>query len=163
MAYNKTPQSRNEEILLSMINQTEYDKTPQSREEELLLELKNVIEQGGGGDSQHHYSTDEHVVGTWINGSTLYEKTIKKQNISSVSSSTVLIPSSELTGMNIIEIDGSYVSRTSNSTYAINAYINSDTITATWLAEDNIYYWLYWGATDTYDAYITIRYTKTTN
>jgi len=123
--------------------------------------IVDLISESSGGDSQHHYSTDEQVVGTWIDGSTLYEKTIKKQNISSASSSTVLIPSSELTGMNIIEIDGSYVSRTSNSTYAINAYINSDTITATWLAEDNIYYWLYWGATDTYDAYITIRYTKT--
>ena len=110
-----------------------------------------------------HYSENEQVVGTWIDGSTLYEKTIKKQNISSVSSSTVLVPSSELTGINIIEIGGSYVSRTSNSIYAINTYINSSTITATWLAEDNIYYWLYWGATDTYDAYITIRYTKQTS
>jgi hypothetical protein len=122
--------------------------------------IVDLIE-SSSGTSGHNYSTTEQVVGTWIDGSTLYEKTIKKQNISSASSSTVLIPSSELTGMNIIEIDGSYVSRTSNSTYAINAYINSDTITATWLAEDNIYYWLYWGATDTYDAYITIRYTKT--
>lgn len=26
--------------------------------------------------SEHHYSTDEQVVGTWIDGSTLYEKTI---------------------------------------------------------------------------------------
>lgn len=74
MAYDKTPQSRNEEILLSMINKTEYDKTPQSREEELLLELKDAIEQGG--DSQHHYSTDEQVVGTWIDSKTLYEKTL---------------------------------------------------------------------------------------
>lgn len=112
-------------------------------------------------DPLDHYSTDEHIVGTWLDGSTLYEKTIKKQNISSASSSTVLISSSELTGMNIIEIGGSYVSKTSNSTYAINVYINSSTIIATWLAEDNIYYWLYWGASDTYDAYITIRYTKT--
>jgi len=110
-----------------------------------------------------HYSENEQIIGTWIDGSTLYEKTIKKQNISSVSSSTVLIPSSELTGMNIIEIGGSYVSRTSNSAYVINTYINSSTISATWLAEDNIYYWLYWGAADTYDAYITIRYTKQTS
>lgn len=41
--YNKTPQSRNEEILLSILNDTEYTKTPQSREEELLLELKDKI------------------------------------------------------------------------------------------------------------------------
>lgn len=44
--YNKTPQSRNEEILLSILNDTEYTKTPQSREEELLLELKGKIGHG---------------------------------------------------------------------------------------------------------------------
>ena len=46
--YNKTPQSRNEEILLSILNlnDTEYTKTPQSREEELLLELKGKIGPG---------------------------------------------------------------------------------------------------------------------
>jgi hypothetical protein len=113
--------------------------------------------------SDHIYSTQEQAVGTWVDGKTLYEKTIVKQNISSASGSTVLIPSSELTGMNIVEIGGSYVSRTKNSTYAINAYINSNTIIATWLSEDDIYYWLYWGAADTYDAYITIRYTKSSS
>lgn len=40
-------QSRNEEILRSIIDETEYNKTPQSREEELLLELKQAIEGGG--------------------------------------------------------------------------------------------------------------------
>lgn len=40
-------QSRNEEILRSIIDETEYNKTPQSREEELLLELKQAIEDGG--------------------------------------------------------------------------------------------------------------------
>lgn len=106
------------------------------------------------------YSTTEREVGKWIDGSTLYEKTIVKQNISSVSSSTVLVPSSELTGINIVEIGGSYVSITTASTYPINAYINSNTIIATWFSEGDIYYWLYWGDSDTYDAYITIRYTK---
>lgn len=28
-----------------------------------------------GKDGMHHYSTDEQVVGTWIDGSTLYERT----------------------------------------------------------------------------------------
>lgn len=42
-------QSRTEEILRSIIDDTEYDKPPQSRVEELLLELKAAIEEGGGG------------------------------------------------------------------------------------------------------------------
>ena len=108
------------------------------------------------------YSTTEREVGKWVDGSTLYEKTIVKQNISSASSSTVLIPSSELTGINIVEIGGSYISTTQSSTYPINAYINSNSMITTWLAEGDIYYWLYWGEADTYNAYITIRYTKVT-
>ena len=43
------PQSRNEEILQSIVDDTEYTKVPQSREEYLLLEIKDIIEQGGGG------------------------------------------------------------------------------------------------------------------
>lgn len=32
------------------------------------------------GEYAHHYSTDEHIVGTWVDGSTLYEKTIVINN-----------------------------------------------------------------------------------
>lgn len=45
------PQSRNEEILQSIVDDAEYTKIPQSREEYLLLEIKDLIEQGGGGTS----------------------------------------------------------------------------------------------------------------
>lgn len=45
------PQSRNEEILQSIVDDTEYTKVPQSREEYLLLEIKDIIGQGGGGTS----------------------------------------------------------------------------------------------------------------
>lgn len=45
------PQSRNEEILQSIVDETPYTKVPQSREEYLLLVIKDLIEQGGGGTS----------------------------------------------------------------------------------------------------------------
>ena len=67
--------SRNEQILEAMINGTEYSDPPQSRIEALLLELKEVIEQGGGS-SGHTYSEDEQIVGTWIDGRSIYEKTL---------------------------------------------------------------------------------------
>ena len=38
------PQSRNEAILMSIIDETAYDEEPESRIEELLLELKEKIE-----------------------------------------------------------------------------------------------------------------------
>jgi hypothetical protein len=31
---------------------------------------------GGSGSSEHTYSTEEQVIGTWIDGKTIYEKTI---------------------------------------------------------------------------------------
>lgn len=47
------PQSRNEEILESIVNGTQYTRVPQSREEYLLLEIKDLIEQGGGGGTSN--------------------------------------------------------------------------------------------------------------
>ena len=50
------PESREEEILVSMIDGEEYDKAPESRIEALLLELKEVIEEGGGGGGTTNYN-----------------------------------------------------------------------------------------------------------
>ena len=44
-------QGRNELILQSIIDGTEYTEEPQSRIEELLLELKEKIETGGGSET----------------------------------------------------------------------------------------------------------------
>lgn len=40
-----------------------------------------------GKDGMHHYSTDEQVVGTWIDGSTLYEKTYSVSSSVSIGTS----------------------------------------------------------------------------
>lgn len=50
------PRSRNEAILMSMIDGTEYTAEPQSRIEALLLELKNA---GGGGSNEFIITEDE--------------------------------------------------------------------------------------------------------
>lgn len=46
----ETVSSRFEDIVRSIIDDKPYDETVHSKEEELLLELKDVIEQGGGGE-----------------------------------------------------------------------------------------------------------------
>lgn len=46
----ETVSSRFEDIVRSIIDSKPYDETVHSKEEELLLELKDVIEQGGGGE-----------------------------------------------------------------------------------------------------------------
>lgn len=44
--------------------------------------IKNLADfgGGGGGGSKHTYATEEHEVGTWLDGSKLYEKTIVIEN-----------------------------------------------------------------------------------
>lgn len=65
------PQSRFEEICLSIINNTDYELEPQSRMEELLLELKDMI---GSGGSSGGSSEDEEVL--------LFENTGRKKQSS---------------------------------------------------------------------------------
>lgn len=52
-----------------------------------------------GKDGMHHYSTEEQVVGTWIDGATLYEKTIYKSSITLAMSSVTAVEN--LTSLNI--------------------------------------------------------------
>lgn len=62
-------ESRNGEILLSIINGTPYTAEPQSRIEELLIELKEAIESGGGGGGNYNLLTNKpSIEGTTIQG-----------------------------------------------------------------------------------------------
>lgn len=53
---NEPNQSRSEEIIQSILDNTEYDEAARSRIEYLLIELKNAIEGGGGGGGVTSYS-----------------------------------------------------------------------------------------------------------
>lgn len=56
---------------------TQYEyKNPNTDVIQKLEELIEAITTSGGGGGGHNYSTTEQVIGTWIDGSTLYEKTI---------------------------------------------------------------------------------------
>lgn len=57
-----------------------------------------------GGSSMHNYSTDEHVVGTWIDGSTLYEKTVDFGALPNNTTKTVAYNISNLN--NIVDVKG---------------------------------------------------------
>lgn len=57
---------------------------PQGAATDTLVKLGiegTIYDFAGGGSSGHNYSTTEQVVGTWIDGSTIYEKTIVATNI----------------------------------------------------------------------------------
>ena len=110
---------------------------------------------GGSSSSEHTYSTTEHKVGKWIDGSDIYEKTINLGSFSVGSWSDHTIESS--TSINLlIDYDGYMVE--SNTMYAlpdpsVRIKIDSNqnlifTGTASWSISSG---------------YITIRYTKTTS
>ena len=53
---NEPNQSRSEDIIQSILDNTEYDEEARSRIEYLLIELKNAIEGGGGGGGVTSYA-----------------------------------------------------------------------------------------------------------
>ena len=120
---------------------------------------------GGGGQS---YSTTEHIIGTWIDGSTLYEITLKKENLSRVTTSTVLFLRSEMPSNidKIIDMRALYAeNRANGGVWTENTYGASNSyIMNTWLAGSgpDIYRWTQWGTgPQTMTAYVTLKYTKT--
>lgn len=113
-------------------------------------------------EKKHNYSTNEKVIGTWINGKPLYEKTWYVENLPTGSLeyfSNVIVEDAEdyfienVFGKN----SGSYqgVGITNNN----NIY---DTC-ITSLNLTNGRWWLIRGGSSTSSIYITMRYTKTTD
>lgn len=119
----------------------------------------------GGGSSGHTYSETEHIVGTWIDGSTIYEITFKKTGLNRVTGSTILIPHSEFpAGIDkILSLNATYID-SSGAAWTQNTYLSAANIIQTWLAGSgpDIYRWTQWGSAPTNaTAYVTIQYTKT--
>lgn len=81
--------------------------------------IKNgvVYAGGGGGSYSHEYSTTEKVVGTWIDGSNVYERTIYIPSISISGSTTLTVES----GFNdfLISATGVYISPDEVTLYMI--------------------------------------------
>lgn len=117
---------------------------------------------GGGGSSNHNYSTSEQIVGTWIDGSTLYEKTVQV----SINSSGVY----QLWVENSVRIRnyvGAFVFRSSGSTLSLSSRADSSQYKAELNGVGNdttngIYVDLTVGSSrvNVLDLVLTIRYTK---
>lgn len=105
-----------------------------------------------------HYSTDEQIVGTWIDGSTLYEKTLKIEPVALSNGSTIahgisnlnIVVSSDMVmhrnnGEFVLPYTSQY-NKTSNFiiTSTDLSFVSSDT----------------WGSSDYINLYVTLRYTK---
>lgn len=77
--------------------------------------------EGGGGGSSTHYSTEEQVIGTWIDGSTLYQKTIEFTCSSTNTSTTYTMDA----GVDIKGYDtrGSWAVRNNHNILSFNCII----------------------------------------
>lgn len=69
-----------------------------------------------GGGSSSDYSSEEHVVGKWIDGSDVYEKSYIKTNISFSNSKFII--DADLKNVNILEVAGSVKSSGATPTVA---------------------------------------------
>jgi hypothetical protein len=105
------------------------------------------------------YSFEEHIIGTWVDGSTLYEKTI---DCGALPNSTQKLIDPDISNLNkIIELKGFAIGSSYNDVYPLPfaGPATTDNV-ATYFDGTNIKIRT---ATNfsTYNGYVTLRYTKT--
>ena len=94
--------------------------------------FKNTIPaQVINGTAPHIYSTDEQIVGKWIDGSILYEKTFNKSNLDYGNNTWWNnILGTNGSGIEIVRFEGYYSNNQNNARYSINAFYRANTTTA---------------------------------
>lgn len=130
-----------------------------------LVYTKSTDQAGSGqwtpqGVPTHHYSEDEQVIGTWIDGSTLYEKTINFGELPNTTTKTVNHNISNIE--TIYGIEGVAYSSSTNTTINL-PYPNTDnTNVVTLSANRTIITIITYRDRTSFNGYVTLRYTKTT-
>lgn len=74
------------------------------------------------GTQAHHYSTDEHIIGTWIDGKTLYEKTIEFTTTSTANTYTQYVHGIANVDVIMIDFSHSYLIYNETSYFQIIPY-----------------------------------------
>lgn len=132
----------------------------------LILQYTKISDTAGSGQwtpqgvPAHHYSTDEQVVGTWIDGSAVYEKTFELSDRTSVKNdySTIIISDTTTYAINNI-IDCVYYDNNGGSDLSviralptnIETYLSANNTLIAYYNTDNVYQ----------ITKFTLRYTKT--
>lgn len=129
-----------------------------------LVYTKSTDTAGSGqwtpqGVPAHHYSEDEQVIGTWIDGLTLYEKTINFGELPNTTTKTVNHNISNIE--TIYGIEGVAYSSSTNTTINL-PYPNTDnTNVVTLSANRTIITIITYRDRTSFNGYVTLRYTKT--
>ena len=117
--------------------------------------IENGREIGGTIPKTIDYSFEEHIIGTWVDGSTLYEKTI---NFGELPNSTTKSIPSEISNLGmLVEMHGIAKHATASQVYLpgtnqVGLYFNGGNVIVA--ANSNM-------GTDYKESYVTLRYTKT--
>lgn len=118
------------------------------------------VQQSGGGGSSHTYSTTEQVVGTWINGKPIYEKTYQL-TAPSTASSTNIIDTAALNIDLMIKLEGIIKVASNTTLTGGNSFIlweRHSTSDGNKIAAQ-VSNSSYWGGA----MYVILQYTKTTD
>ena len=113
------------------------------------------------GEYAHHYSTDEKVVGTWIDGKTLYEKTI---DFGALPLTTTKTLAHNIANVDKIWAYDGFVYSTGGLFYQLNRTTNN--LTYQWettVDRTNVRMQDFAAFGNDHSAIITVRYTKTTD
>ncbi len=109
-------------------------------------------------DALMTYSTNEKVVGTWIDGKPLYEKTIIGTKQSGVDFTAIIG-----TNIDTAFIVSGFILATTGTVYALDRYENDYTYTRTEIYENEFTFKSSTGQYTNGTVVATIRYTKTTD
>ena len=102
------------------------------------------------GTPAHHYSTTEKVIGTWIDGKPLYERTWDLGQDITVGSWTTVM---SVAGVNINKIVNSISAQNDPAVSFIEYWVDGTTLKGNSLRQSG----------DDYVRYLTLQYTKTTD
>lgn len=127
----------------------------------LVGAINEVKESGGGGGGSESYSTTETVIGTWIDGKTLYRKVL---TISNIPSQGGTLSANLGVSAEACMLRGFMKSKTTNGYARPLPMVDSNQANNIRLDLNNNVVRLIIGATwDSYEAYIIAEYTKTTD
>ena len=139
------------------------DSSPDSY---VTLQYTKTTDQPGSGSwtpqeiPAHHYSTNEQVVGTWINGRVLYEQTLHYTESSEQTGKTYDISSIGADYVFLTNAEVKFGSAGGNDWYSAPYYYNTSNFATVSVSNSGLVVRvLGWGYTE---VYATIRYTKST-
>ena len=128
------------------------------------LQSNEVLKYNGSfwvnGDDLHEYSTEEKIVGKWIDGKSIYEKVINSGYLPNASS--ISINASALNIDSIIQLKGMTFTADKLNQRPITLGTSDSNAIRIDFTNNNIriFTWSNWSA---YDSFIIIQYTKTTD